>query len=148
MMHKPCAELNISVLGLRQRQVQDSVECVLTNSNAHFSNISIGSSCFMHYINDVLSGKHNCNNLHNVFVARHEQQTITNELIEILNFKSFSDECNDFSLHHAASLSRITWNGTENLKENLCKILPRSMKRVGSSLKRTKINAFNLLSDS
>ena len=90
-LHQPCSEVNISVPTLRERNVQDCIECMLTNSNEHIGNTSLGSLCFMRHVDDATSGECDCSGTHNACVARRQLVADSNDLIELSNFKSFSE---------------------------------------------------------
>ena len=81
-------------------------------------------------------------------MARCEIDQESNELAELMNFKSFSEECENFSLHHGLDIASTLWNGIKAVKENLVSTLLRLMERVGSSFNSTKSKIFNLPSAS
>ena len=71
--------------------MQDFIELMFTNSEEHTGNASLGSLCFVRYVDAAASGKHDCSGTRNACVARHELVACSNDLIELHNFKSFSE---------------------------------------------------------
>ena len=52
--------------------------------------------CCVHRVDDTTSGKCDCSGTNNVHVARYEMVVDSNDLIELSNFKSISEECGFF----------------------------------------------------
>ena len=76
--------------------MQDCAEHVLTNSDERAGSASLGSLRFVHHADDATSGECDCSGTHNAYVARHELVADSNDLIELSNFKSFSEEYDFF----------------------------------------------------
>ena len=81
----------------------DVIEYIKMNKHAYITNEQIGSLCFIFHIKEVISGKHEVLGLENMSVIRHNMKS-PNEVEEFIEFKSFSDENENFEQHHASDL--------------------------------------------
>jgi len=142
--YKPVSEFDVVIPLLRQRIVNDTVEYVRVEKEVYILNEELGSVCFIHHIDDVLSGQYQCSGRRNVFVIRYSISSYTNELNDISDFRSFPDQFDDFSIYHATDLSRTIWIGLESINEVLLKIMCKSGERVGSSFYSSKSQIFSL----
>ena len=90
---------------LRQMHAKDRTECVQTNAVLILSNDLLGNFCFVCQVEDALSGRHDSFGTSDVCTVQFDH-SVQNGLKEIVDHKSFPDECSNHSNHPADELIR------------------------------------------
>ena len=72
---------------------------------------------------------------------------LKNEVNETCNFKSFSDEHDEFQVYHQCDLSIIACSRIESMTQNSCYVSYKPVERDGSCFNSRKISVLPLLLD-
>ena len=129
------------LLPLRQRRVEHGTECAQTNNVLVLSNDLLGTICFVHQAEEMLSSRNDSFGTSNVCTVR-LNHTVQNGLKEIVDHESFPDECINYSNYHAGELSRNMWNTCDTCRASMDRLLSKSVEREGFSFGISKSYIF------
>lgn len=117
--------LDINVLPSRQSQALSFAECIKMNKWLHAINEEIGPLCFIFYVRNFTSGKHEVSGLETLRMISYNIRS-HDELEELIEFNAFSNEYENFEKHHASNLTCEMQNGLDSLKLTLGLIISKS----------------------